>query len=70
MPVKESCPYCGEMTEMVEVIIKEKGKVVSRGNWISGTCHCGKKIDPKTLGVPELIEDKPDLKAPEGVELP
>lgn len=69
--MRESCPYCGEMTEMVEVIVKEEGKIVSRGQWISGECkHCSKKIDPETLGFTDVLEEKPDLKAPEEANLP
>jgi len=52
MIVKESCPYCGEMTEMV----------LKDGVWISGKCtHC--KKDLSLIDVPELVDEKPDLKA-------
>lgn len=52
--VKESCPYCGEMTDMR----------LEAGVWISHIClKCGKNIDAKTLGVPELVDEQPDHKA-------
>lgn len=51
--IQESCPYCGEMTDMT----------FEDGVWISGTCKCGKKIDGKSLGILEVVEEKPDLKA-------
>lgn len=57
MTVKESCPYCGEMTDMV---YDPKAT-----RWKSGSCsHCKKSL---VLDLPELVDEKPDLKAPGGV---
>ena len=54
--LKESCPFCGEMTEMLLV----------NGVFKSTKCtHC--KKDLSKLNVPLLVEEKPDLKAPEDV---
>lgn len=57
--IKESCPYCGKMTEMLK---KDEC-------YISQKCaHC--KKDLSKIVVPELVDEKPDLKAPPEVELP
>jgi hypothetical protein len=53
MNVRESCPYCGKMTDMQLV----------DGVWKSKTCDCGKDLAALANSVPELIEEKPDLKA-------
>lgn len=51
---KESCPYCGEMTEMK----------LEKGVWVSGSCeHCKKDLAAVAAAVPEFVEEKPDLKA-------
>ena len=55
---KESCPYCGKMTDMVYIKAENR--------WVSGNCeHCGK--DLSKINVPIIVEEKPDLKAPEDV---
>ena len=52
----ESCPYCGEMTTM-------KLDLTSK-TWVSTECeHCGKNLADVAASVPELVDDKPDLKA-------
>ena len=54
--MRESCPFCGEMTEMQLV----------DGVYKSTKCtHC--KKDLSKIVVPELVAEKPDLKAPEEV---
>jgi hypothetical protein len=53
--MKESCPYCGKMTDMQLV----------EGVWKSKTCDCGKDLAALAKSVPELIEEKPDLKSKE-----
>ena len=54
----ESCPFCGEMTEMVYLKTEDC--------WVSSKCsHC--KKDLSKLNVPVIVEEKPDLKAPEDV---
>jgi hypothetical protein len=59
----ESCPYCGEMTAMVQ---DPETKVFK-----SGICeHCKKDLAVVAASVPELKEEKPDMKAPNQEVLP
>lgn len=61
MTMKESCPYCGEMTEM---------KLID-GVWVSDVCqNCFKPLDHDYLGIEEVVEKKPDYKAPPEADLP
>jgi hypothetical protein len=55
MSVKESCPYCGKMADMQFV----------KGVWKSKTCDCGKDLAALAKSVPELVDEKPNLKSQE-----
>jgi len=62
--LSESCPYCGEMTPMLE-------DSTDKGHWISTKCkHCNKDLAAVAASVPERVDEKPDLKAPDQGVLP
>jgi len=52
--IRESCPYCGEMTEMI----------LEKGVWKSTACmHCKKDLKKLADSLPHAVEEKPNLKA-------
>lgn len=76
--LSESCPYCGQMTSMVkeqydsrEILTADGKKEIPLYHWVSGICeHCKKDLATVASNVPELVDEKPDLRAPDQEVLP